>query len=119
MSRHHDAVYLVHIRDACERIRQYSTGVTWAAFERNTEKQDAIARQLEVIGEATGYLSPTFRAAHDGTPWQRLKDLRNVLIHGYAQVNLQRVWHIATEQVPPLRAAVEQALAERQTAPER
>lgn len=107
-------MYLQHIHEACKRIGRYSAGVTWAAFEANTEKQDAIIRQLEIIGEATGHLSPTFRATHRDMPWQRIKDLRNVLIHGYANVDGKRVWRIATEQVPPLRAAVEHALAEHQ-----
>lgn len=53
MSRHRDNVYLLDIREACDRIGRYSAGVTWEAFEGNTEKQDAIIRQLEIIGEAT------------------------------------------------------------------
>lgn len=87
-------------------------GVTWEAFEGNTEKQDAIIRPLEIIGEATGHLSPAFRAAHQDTPWQRIKGLRDVLIHGYANVDVKRVRPIATTQVPSLRAAVEHAWAE-------
>jgi uncharacterized protein with HEPN domain len=110
MSRHHDDLYLRHIRAACDRVAQYLTGVSWAAFEENMEKQDAVIRQLEILGEAAGRLSDPFRQAHPEMPWQRIKDLRNVLIHGYAHVDLTRVWEIAHESVPPLRHVVDQAL---------
>ena len=114
MSRHRDEVYLLDIRQSCARIAQYSAGVTWEAFAENTEKQDAIIRQLEIIGEATSHLSLAFREAHDKTPWQRIKGLRDVLIHGYGSVDVGRVWTIAVGQVPQLGVAVTHALAERE-----
>lgn len=67
----------------------------------------------EVVGEAAGHLSDAFRPTHPDMPWQRLKDLRHVLIHGYANVDILRVWDIATTQVNPLRTAVERALTDR------
>lgn len=54
---------------------------------------------------------------HDAV--QRIKGLRDVLIHGYAHVDVKRVWHIVIAQVPPLRSAVEHAWAERQAGWER
>ncbi len=50
---------------------------------------------MEIIGEAAGQVSEAFRHSHPGIDWQGMKDLRNVLIHGYADVNLDRVWRIA------------------------
>lgn len=115
MSRHHDELYLRHMRAACDQIARYLAGVSWAAFEQNPEKQDAVIRQLEILGEAAGRLSAPFRQAHPEMPWQRIKDLRNVLIHGYAHVDLTRVWQIARDSVPALRHAVDQALRAQDT----
>ncbi len=48
MSRHHDELYPRHMLAACDRIARYLAGVSWAAFEANSEKQEAVIRQLEI-----------------------------------------------------------------------
>lgn len=95
MSRHNDELYIHHIQEASRKIIQRLQGITRAAFDANEEKQDSIIRQMEIIGEAAGQVSEAFRHSHPGIDWQGMKDLRNVLIHGYADVNLDRVWRIA------------------------
>ena len=102
MSRHNDALYLHHIQQAGQKILHRLQGVTRAAFDADDEKQDGIIRQLEIIGEAAGQISEAFRQHHPSIDWRGMKDFRNVLIHGYADVNLDRVWRIAHAQVPQL-----------------
>jgi uncharacterized protein with HEPN domain len=111
MSRHTDALYLDHIVAACDRIRRYMAGVSLADFLSNDEKQSAVIRQLEIVGEAVGQLSDAFRRAHPDLPWARVKALRNVLIHGYADVDLHQVWVITQENVPALGGAAARLLA--------
>jgi uncharacterized protein with HEPN domain len=106
MSRHTEAIYLDHMLAACDRIGRFLKDVTLPAFLANEEKQSAVIRQLEIIGEAAGRLSPSFRVSHPQLPWQRIKDLRNVLIHGYAEVDLLQVWDITQQNVPALAAGL-------------
>jgi uncharacterized protein with HEPN domain len=102
MSRHNDELYVHHIQEASRKIIQRLRGVTRAAFDADDVLQDAIIRQMEIIGEAAGRVSEAFRLIHFAIDWRAMKDLRNVLIHGYADVNLDRVWQIAHTQIPQL-----------------
>jgi uncharacterized protein with HEPN domain len=74
--------------------------------------QDAIIRQLEVIGEASKRLSSQLRDANSEIPWQRICGLRDVLIHNYMGVDLEAVWGIVQSGIPPLRRTVEHLLSE-------
>ncbi len=102
MSRHPDEIYIHHISEACQKIIHRLRGETWTSFEANEEKQDGIIRQMEIIGEASGKVSEAFRQHHPGITWRPMKDLRTILIHGHADVDLEEVWHIATRDVPQL-----------------
>ncbi len=77
-------------------------GVSRAAFDADDEKQDGIIRQLEIIGEAAGQVPEAFRQSYPFIDWRGMKDLHNVLIHGYANVDLDEVWRIAHTDVPEL-----------------
>ena len=106
-----DRTYLLHIRDAVERIEQYASH-GHEAFLHEYHWQDGIVRQLEIVGEATKHLSAEFRQAHPRIPWQRIAGLRDVLIHDYMGVDLTAVWDIVQNRVPELKAHVLAALEE-------
>ena len=69
---------------------------------RMMKSRTGVIRQLEIVGEAASGVSADFRAAHPEVDWRGLKGLRNVLIHGYANVNLDLVWEHARRDVPQL-----------------
>src|SRR5439155_9848243 len=87
----YDHVYLQHIRDLVARIVAYTAGGR-EAFFNDTMVQDAVLRNIEVIGEAVKNLSQGFRDAHADVPWRAIAGMRDRLIHGYTQVNLDVVW---------------------------
>ena len=68
--------------------------------------QDAIIRQLEVIGEATKQLSAELKAANPEVPWRRIAGLRDVLIHQYFGVDLEVVWGVVERDLPVLKGKV-------------
>lgn len=107
-----ESVYLRHILDAIKKIQFYTTGGRKEFFQ-NTLIQDAVIRNLEIIGEAVRNLSVEFRRRHPEVPWRSITALRNVLIHEYFGVELEIVWRVVQRRVPRLRRYVEMLLAKR------
>jgi len=94
--------YLHHMLERCERISaSISTGR--AAFFASQEKQDAVIRNLEVVGEAAKHISAPLRQQMPELDWRRIAGMRDVLIHNYMGVDLQEIWHVASADVPHLR----------------
>lgn len=83
MSDRRDRDYLGDIREAIKRIMIYTTGMTFEQFLEDNETQDAVIRNLEVIGEATKGLSEPLRRTHAHIPWKDLAGVRDKMIHHY------------------------------------
>lgn len=86
-----DREFLGHMREATARIREYLGDMTEAAFLESPMVQDAVIRNIEIIGEAAGRVSLSFRRAHPEIPWRDIAGMRNRLIHGYMRVNMRTV----------------------------
>ena len=106
-----DLVYLQHILDAINRIESY-VAVGHEVFLASPHWQDAVIRQLEVIGEATKRLSEGIRSGYQEVPWRRIAGLRDVLIHDYMGVDIQAVWEITQRDLPALKVDIERILSE-------
>lgn len=102
-----DAVYLEHIRDSCHRIKSYLRGVNEEGFLESELIQDAVVRQVQVIGEAVKRLSGEFREANPGIPWSDIAGMRDKLVHDYMGIDLEAVWETARTDIPTLRAQLE------------
>lgn len=87
-------VYLEDILEAIEKIFEYIGEIGFEEFDQNTEKQDAVIRRFEIIGEASRRLEDDFRDTYDQIPWAQMVDFRNVLIHGYDTVELGILWKV-------------------------
>lgn len=72
--------------------------------------QDAIIRQIEIIGEATSRISIVFKNEYPELPWVDMKDMRNKLIHNYFGVNIKHVWNVVAQDIRPLKLQVEKIL---------
>ncbi len=98
-------VYLVQIVERADRIRGY-TSAGRQEFLSRPMIQDAVVRNLEVIGEAVKRIPDDFRTRNPGIPWRGLAALRDVLIHQYEGVSLPEVWEIVENQLPEVRDAI-------------
>ena len=78
----------------------------------NTMMQDAVIRNLEIIGEATKGLSPAFRERYPDIPWSSMAGMRDVLIHGYMGVDLKIVWDVVANRINPILSDIEKLLRE-------
>ena len=94
-----DRFYIDHILQSIERINTYLTGKDQDTFSGDYITQDAVIRQLEIIGEATKRISKEFRAKNPGVPWSDMAGMRDILIHDYIDVDLDIVWKTASESI--------------------
>ena len=99
-------VYLEDILDSIQKIETYIAGLTFTEFLADTECQDAVIRRLEIIGEAVKRLPDELKARHPAIPWRQIAGMRDVLIHEYAGVLLERVWKAVTVDVPVLKDVI-------------
>ena len=106
-----DEVYLRHILDAIHRIESYiSKGRE--SFLSDQMPQDAVMRQLEVIGEAVKQISAATRQARPHVRWRDIAGMRDILIHQYFAVDVEQVWEVTQRDLLELRQEVERMLAE-------
>ena len=89
--------------EAISQIESYTADLSYSQFEPERLTQDAVIRQLEIIGEASRNLSEEFRAGHPDPAWPQIIALRNRLIHAYFDVNLGIVWDIVQNDLPQLK----------------
>jgi uncharacterized protein with HEPN domain len=101
---------LTHIAEAAALIADYINGISKEAFLSDTLRQDAVIRRIQIIGEAVRHLSHKLLARISDFPAKAARGMRNVLVHHDDEVNLQRLWDTAVQDIPPLRMAVEKYL---------
>ena len=90
---------LLDILESARSIQSYLAGVNRASFMANQEKQDAVLRRFEVIGEAASRLSPETQALFPTLPFRSMRGMRNIIAHDYGNVDLDQVWKTATEDL--------------------
>ena len=101
-----DNLRLQHIVKATEHIAEFIEGVTREEFELNYEKQSAVIRQLEIIGEAANRLSPEFIQRNCFIDWSKVVGMRHKMIHDYFEVDVNIIWTTAFEDVPLLKLSL-------------
>ncbi|MBM4272601.1 MAG: DUF86 domain-containing protein [Deltaproteobacteria bacterium] len=103
---HRDSrLYLDDILEAINQIRTYVENQSEESFKQDRKTQDAVIRNLEIIGEAAGKLPEKMQDVESGIDWRKIKGLRNVLIHEYFAINLPIVWDVIQNKLGPLESA--------------
>ena len=103
--------YLLHILEAIHRINRYVAGMLQADFAANSMVQDAVIRNLEIMGEAARNIEsndPSFSTAHPAFPLRDVYLMRNRLSHGYFTVDLTIVWNTIQNDLPELEKQADQ-----------
>ena len=96
-------VYLHHMLDAIQSIESYTRNVTEGQFLKTKLIQDAVIRNLEIIGEAAKQISKTVRGRYPKIDWGNIAGMRDVLIHDYLGVDLDVVWEVVHHDLPELK----------------
>jgi uncharacterized protein with HEPN domain len=105
--------YLGHILRAIERIDRYTADMDEAGFLTSDLVQDAVIRNIEIIGEASNSIqrvAPEFATQHDDIPWLVMYTMRNRVSHGYDKVDLEIIWKTIHSDLPVLHVQVTEAL---------
>ena len=98
-------VYIEDVVASIEKIELYLKNETYEDFFENSEKQDTVTRNLEIIGEAAGKVPETIRGTYRTIEWRKIVALRNLLIHEYFGVSTPMVWDIVRNKLTPLKKA--------------
>jgi hypothetical protein len=112
MSKRSTNAALKDIREAIERIQRYVGTLSLDDFLNNTEKQDAIVRNFEIIGEAAKSLPAEFRKKHKHVEWTEMAGFRDKLIHHYFGLNLRILWDVVQGKLPQLHERIVQLLSD-------
>jgi uncharacterized protein with HEPN domain len=97
----------------CIRRIEENTGDRRDQFMASHTLQDAVLRNLQTMTESTGRLSSDLKATHPEVEWERIAAFRNVLVHNYLGVDLERSWEIIQRDVPQLKRAIADMLKKR------
>jgi uncharacterized protein with HEPN domain len=106
-----DKLYLIHIDECIERIESYVKEVDKQSFMNSTLIQDGVIRNLQVMAESTQHLSDNLKDSRPEIDWLRIAGFRNVLVHDYLGVDVERVWYIIVKELPTLKTAIREMLA--------
>ena len=102
-----DKDYIEHILHAIKKINNYVEVSGKEGFFQDEMVQDAVIRNLEVIGEAVSKLSESKKTENDRVPWRQISGMRNRLIHGYMTTNLEIVWNTVEKLLPEFKREIE------------
>ncbi|WP_067047779.1 HepT-like ribonuclease domain-containing protein [Methanofollis ethanolicus] len=112
MSEPDPLLYCHDILEAIDRIERYTGSITLDDFLGDTKTQDAVIRNLEIIGEAVKNLPADFREAHPGVEWRAVAGMRDKLIHHYFGVDMRIIWETTRTDLPHFRKQIETILGE-------
>lgn len=105
-----DIVYILHIRDAIDLILEYTKDLNRKDFNSKQVIQDAVIRRIAIIGEAVKNISMNFREKYSEIAWKKIAGMRDKVIHGYFNVDIDRVWTVIIKDIPVLKREIEEII---------
>ena len=102
-----DLAFIEHILLCIDKIQEYTKNLTAPDFNNSELIQDAVIRNIEIIGEATKKISKDLKSQYREIPWKEMSGMRDKLIHDYFGVDVDVVWKTVNEDIPFLKSLIE------------
>ena len=94
MSKRSPELLIQDILESCHKILQYTEGMSFEEFIKDSKTNDAVIRNFEIIGEAANRLPEEFKSIHTSIDWHRIRGFRNRIVHDYMGIDYGIVWEI-------------------------
>lgn len=107
-------LFLKDIAESCQKVPNYSAGVTFEQFSSDERTIDAVVRNLEIIGEAVKNLPEEIKDSRPDVEWRRIARFRDIIVHHYFKVDLDVVWDVVENKISLLEEAVNNLLESEQ-----
>ena len=102
--------YIADILNAVREVEEFTEGMNFETFLTDKKTINAVIRSLEVMGEATKHIPEDVREQYPDIPWKRMAGIRDKLIHEYSGVDLEIIWSVIKEELPPIEPLIEKVL---------
>lgn len=107
-------LYVEEILESINNIEHFMKKLSKEQFFKSLLHQSAVVRQIEIIGEATKNIPASFRGKYPEVPWQRVAGMRDVLIHAYFEVKLDKVWNVIKHDLQELKKQIQHIIEQEQ-----
>ncbi len=112
MSKRESKLLFDDIIESINKIEEYTKGFSFEDFAVSSQVIDAVVRNIEIIGEASKNIPPDIQNKFKDIPWQKIKGIRNRIIHEYFSVDISIIWFIVQNELEPLKKALQKHLNE-------
>ena len=112
MKNNEDKERLEHMKTAIDKIERYTEDIDLDGFEGSEMTQDAVYKNLEIIGEAAYKISAETKEKWDHIAWRKIEGLRHKLVHDYYKIDLGIIWQTKSKSLPQLKVDIEKILKE-------
>ena len=109
MSERQDALWISDIKEAVARVEAYTEGMAYSEFLADKKTQDAVVRNIGIMGEAAKKVSAEFKRKHKDIAWKAIAGTRNKVVHEYFGVNWSILWDVVKNKLPQLKEQLEDA----------
>ncbi len=103
-------IYLADILESAELIEGYTKDVSEDEFYKSSEKQDAVLRRIQIIGEAAKKIPEEYRKIWSDIPWKEIAGMRDIIVHEYFGITMIMVWKVAVEDIPSIKLQIRNIL---------
>lgn len=103
-------LFLEDILESINLIEKYTENMSSSEFSKRLKVQDAVARRIEIIGEAVKNLPLSFRNKYPDIPWKDIAGMRDILVHAYFGVEINKIWNIIKQKLPSLKQQIQEIL---------
>jgi uncharacterized protein with HEPN domain len=111
MSKREPTLLVRDMIESAESILSFTAGMTYEHFLEDKKTRDAVVRNFEIIGEAANRLPDDFKALYPNIDWQRLRGLRNRIVHDYFGIDFSIIWKIKDEYLPGLLVGLSESFS--------